>query len=146
MKPATQSALILLATLIIGFVVGVFATGALGSQRRARVERLRERGGFIEHMQRAIQPHDQEQRAAILPILEATARRNRVTIDSAQVELRTAFEEMLAELQPLLDADQYRRLSEVARFSDPFRPPSRPGDRPRGDRPPRGESPPPPPG
>ena len=58
MKPATQSALILLATLIIGFVVGVFATGALGSHRMARLERLREREGFIEHMDEAIQPHD----------------------------------------------------------------------------------------
>jgi len=146
MKLATRSTLILLATLIIGFVVGVFATGALGSHRRARVERLRERGGFIEHMESAIQPHDQDQRSAIFPILEATAQRNRVIIESAQAELRTAIESMIEELEPILEEEQLRRLSETARFSDPFRPPPRPGDLRRGDRPPRGEPPPPPPG
>jgi hypothetical protein len=146
MKPATQSAIILAATLVIGFVVGVFATGALGNRRLARVERLRERGGFIEHMEHAIQPHDQTQRSAILPILLATAQRNRMIIDSARAELLTAFEEMIAELEPLLDEAQLRRVAETARFTDPFRPPPRPGDRGRGDRPPPGEPPPPPPG
>lgn len=147
MKPATQSALILFATLIIGFVVGMFATGALGSHRLARVERLRERGGFIEHMEQAIQPHDEEQRSAILPILEATAQGNREIIESAQAELRTAIESMIAELEPLLDEAQLRRLWETARFSNPFRPPPRPGDRPPppGEHPPPGERPPPPP-
>ena len=141
MKPATQSALILLATLIIGFVVGVFATGALGSHRRARVERLRERGGFHEHMEEAIQPRDEEQWNAIFPIIEATAQRNRATIESARAELRTAFEEMIAELEPLLDEEQLRRVSETARFTDPFRRPPPPGDRGPGDRGPGGPPP-----
>jgi len=134
MKPATQSALILLATLIIGFVVGVFATGAIGSHRMARLERLRERGGFIEHMEEAIQPRDEDQRSAIFPILEATAQRNRLIIESARAELRTAIEEMIAELEPLLDEQQVGRVRETARFTDPFRRPPRPGDRGPGDR------------
>jgi hypothetical protein len=112
----------------------------------ARVERLRERGGFIEHMERAIEPRDEEQWSAIFPILEATAQRNRVTIDSARAELRTAFAEMIAELEPHLDEAQLLRVSETARFTDPFRPPPPPGDRRRGDRQPPGEPPPRPPG
>ena len=145
MKPATQSALILLATLVIGFAVGALATGALERHRLARVERLRERGGFIEHMEHAIEPRDQEQWTAIFPILEATAQRNRMIIDSARAELRTALEEMIAELGPHLDETQLLRVSETARFTDPFRPPPPPGGG-RGDRPPRpGDRPPPPP-
>ena len=145
MKQTTQSAIILTATLVVGFVVGVFATGALGSHRRARVEQLRERGGFIEHMVRVIAPHDETQRSAILPILEAVAERNRLIVDSSRAELRVALEEMIAELEPLLDAEQYRRISEVGRFTDPFRPPPGPDDRRRGNRPPPGDPPPPPP-
>ena len=156
MKPATQSALILLATLILGFVVGALATGALRSHRMVRVERLRERGGFVEHMERAIEPRDQNQRSEILPILEATAERNRLIIDSAHGELRKALDAMITELEPYLDEAHLRRFRETARLTDPFRPPPPPGE--RGDRPPppgqrpppgepprQGERPPPPP-
>lgn len=144
MKPVIQSTLILAATLVLGFLVGAFATGALERHRMARVEQLRERGGFIEHMERTIEPRDQEQRSAILPILEATAQRNRLIIDSARADLRIALEEMIAELEPLLDPAQLRRITEVARFADPFRPPPRPEELRPGDRPPPGAPPPPP--
>jgi len=130
MKPVMQSALILLATLFIGFAVGALATGLLERNRRARVERLRERGGFVEHLQRVIRPRDDEQRSAVLPILRATARRNSEIIESAHGELRTALEEMIVELEPLLDAEQRRRLVAAGRIPDPFRPPPPPGDRP----------------
>jgi hypothetical protein len=71
-------------------------------------------------------------------------------IDSARAALRTAIEDMITELEPLLDETQVRRVSESARFNDPFRPPPRPGERPPrgdrgpGDRPPPGGPPPPP--
>ena len=135
MKSATQSVLILVATLLIGFVVGAFATGALGSHRMARVERLRERGGFIEHMERAIEPRDQDQRSSILPIVEEAAERNRLIIDSARADLRTALDEMITELEPYLDEAQLRRVRETARLTNPFRPPPPPDGR-GGDRPP----------
>ena len=144
MKPGAQSALILAGTLIIGIALGSLLTGTLARQRSARVEELRERGGFIEHMERAIRPRDEAQRQAIRPILEAAAHRNGGIIDSAHTELRAAMEEMLAELEPLLDAEQYGRLSEVAHLQDPFRPPPPPGGPRQGPPPPRGERPPPP--
>ena len=106
------------------------------------MERLRERGGFIEHLERAIQPRDEDQRSAILPIVQAAAERNRLIIDSARAGLRTALDDMITELEPFLDEAQLRRVRQSARVTDPFRPPPPPDG--RGDRPPRpGEGPPP---
>lgn len=145
MKPAIQSGLILGATLVIGFVVGMFFTGALERSRMAQLDNLRERGGFIEHMERVITPRDPSQRTAIRPILEATARRNKDIIASAHESLRSALEDMIAELEPILDPDQYRRISEVGQIADPFRPPPPPPGRGPGGPPPRDGRPSPPP-
>lgn len=140
MKPTALSALILAATLAIGMVLGSLVTGTIAHQRRARVEQLRERGGFVEHMERVIAPRDVAQRQAILPILDAAARRNGAIIDSAHALLRARMEAMVSELEPLLDSDQYSRIRSAGRLPDPFRPPPPPGAPP----PPHDGRPPPP--
>jgi hypothetical protein len=137
MKPATQSSLILVGTLAIGILLGSVLTGSLARQRTRQVEELRERGGFIEQIERAIQPRDEEQRRAVRPIIETTARENAAIVEEMHTGLRSAMEEMIAELEPLLDPEQYERLSRIARMPPP-RAGAPPPPGPPGRPPPRG--------
>ena len=146
MRIETKSALILLATFLIGGLVGVLATGAIAQRRVSRVADLRERG-FEMQLERIIEPRDEAQREAIRAILSTAAKRNRATMEGAREEIRSSLEEMREELDPLLDEDQRERLDEAAkrfRRGPPGRPPGPPGFGPReqGRRPgERGERP-----
>jgi uncharacterized membrane protein len=146
MRIETKSALILLATFLIGGLVGVLATGAIAQRRASRVADLRERG-FEMQLERIIEPRDEAQSEAIRAVLSTAAKRNRATMEGAREEIRSSLEEMREELDPLLDEDQRERLDEAAkrfRRGPPGRPPGPPGFGPReqGRRPgERGERP-----
>lgn len=73
-------------------------------------------------MEEVIRPRDERQRAAVEPILEATAARNDTIIRHAHQALRAARLDAPPP-GPLLDAEQRRRLESVGRLPDPFRPP-----------------------
>ena len=79
MRIETRSALILLATLLIGALLGALITGALAQRRISRVAEMRERG-FGMHIERIIQPKDEAQREAIRAVLKVAARRNQEII------------------------------------------------------------------
>lgn len=146
MRIETKSALILLATFLIGGLVGLLAAGAIAQRRTSRVAELRERG-FEMQLERIIQPRDEAQAEAIRAVLASTTERNRATMDGARKEIRASLEQMREELEPLLDEDQRARLDEAAkrfRRGPPGRPPGPPrlgppgeGRRPGG----RGEGP-----
>jgi uncharacterized membrane protein len=146
MRIETKSALILLATFLIGGLVGVLATGAIAQRRASRVADLRQRG-FEMQLERIIEPRDEAQSEAIRAVLSTAAKRNRATMEGAREEIRSSLEEMREELDPLLDEDQRERLDEAAkrfRRGPPGRPPGPPGFGPReqGRRPgERGERP-----
>jgi hypothetical protein len=145
MKAETKSLVILIATLVLGVLLGAVGNGAMARERRARVEEMKRPGGFVGHMEEIIRPRDAAQRAAIEPILRATAERNRQVIHAANEQLRAALDSMRARLAPELDAEQRKRLDDFARTAPPLRP-GGPGG-PRGRRPPHGppgERPPPP--
>ncbi|HEX8394719.1 MAG TPA: hypothetical protein VF665_20400 [Longimicrobium sp.] len=141
LKVETKSAIILLATLLLGAAMGALGTGALARYRAAQVEQMRRNGGFPEHMREIIQPRSAAQWDSLLPIVRATGRRNERIQARTRREMRAALDSMRAELAPRLDADQRRRLDQFARGA--FRP-RRPAPPPRGPYPPMGPPPPPP--
>ena len=73
-------------------------------------------------MEQTIQPRDAAQRAAVLPILEATDRRNRTAVEASRAVMRANLDSMVATLAPLLDERQRGRLVELTRrLGDPGR-------------------------
>ncbi len=132
-----KAAAILSVTLVLGVAIGAFGVGSLAQVRMQRLDDLRGPGGFVSHVQSVIEPRDEEQRAAILPFLEAIDERNREIIEAANEALGGTLEQLQADLSALLDTDQTRRLRDFGR-----RPP--PGLGPGGG--PSGRGGPPPPG
>ncbi len=145
MRIETRSALILLATLLIGALLGALITGALAQRRISRVAEMRERG-FRMHIERIIEPRDEEQREAIRAVLEVAAQRNQEIMRGARERLGDQLRQMREELLPLLDEEQRQRLESAAEgfrrggFRGPLGPSGRrlpgPGRRPRSERPP----------
>lgn len=154
MNVTRSAALLLAATLALGVLLGVLGAGAL----RPRFERggpppmgpmnpgRRGRpGAFAERMEEVIAPRDSAQRAAIRPVIERTAARNRMLIEQLNRTLRGSVDSMRAELAASLSEDQRQRLERAVERLPAVRGPGGPGPRgPPGDGPPRGGGPPPP--
>ena len=121
MKVDLKSMTIVGGTLLLGVVLGLVLQGTLQRLRNDRMGQLRHEQGFVRHMESIIRPRA-DQRAAIMPLLEATGARNQRIIDSAQAALRSTLDGMRAQLAPMLDADQRKRMDGLGRLPDPFRP------------------------
>jgi hypothetical protein len=136
MKIETRTAAILLTTLLLGVLLGAVGGGTMAAERRARLDEMRRPGGFVEHVEEVVRPRDEAQRAALRPLIEATARRNQQIIRGANVRLRAELDSLRARLAPRLDAAQRDRLDRF--LPPPFGPPPPPpgGPAPRGDDPP----------
>ena len=119
MNPLSRSTLVLAGTFAVGAIFGVLLVGAIGQIRGARLDRVGRPGGFVEHMERVIRPRDEEQRAALRPILQRTERRNEQIMRGSNDQLRDALDEMLVELGDLIDDEQRRRLEEMPRRPPP---------------------------
>ena len=130
MKLDLKSITIVGGTLALGVVLGLLLQGTLQRLRNDRMGQLRHEHGFVRHLASIIRPRA-DQRAAIMPLLEATGARNQQIIDSAQAELRSTLEGMRAKLGPILDADQRKRMDALGRLPDPFRPGGGPPGGPR---------------
>ena len=130
-SPRTRSSLLLGSTLAIGVVLGVFLGGAVQQFRFGTIQGLGDRRGFVRHMERIIDPRDEQQRQAIRPILEATAERNHDIDRESRQQLRAALYAMIASLSEHLDDDQRRRLEDFARRPPRRGPPGGPPPPPR---------------
>ncbi len=130
-------------TLIVGVALGMLMSGALERRRHERVETMRQPGGFVEEMERVIQPRDAAQRDSLRPYLQATDQHNRAIVDGVRGSLRAEIDSMRAKVDKLLDDKQKARLADFAERG-PQRNPGSPGQRPFGGRrdgPPDGGSP-----
>lgn len=112
MKARTKSALLLVATLVIGGLIGALVTGAVVNNRLDALRGLRERGGFAERMEEVIQPRDAAQQAEIRAVLEASHERFEAMRRRHREEFRANRDSLRAELAPLLSPDQQTRLDE----------------------------------
>ena len=149
MSANMKSLILLAATLIVGFSLGLFADATLVRQRRESLREIQRPRGFVAHMEDVIQPHSDAQRDSISAILQRQAARNDTIMRASREHLRSELDSMRLALSPMLDQAQRDRLAkEIERGPDPFGrggrggPPfgRRGGPRPGG---PRGGGPPP---
>ena len=120
MTVAMKSALLLAVTLALGLVVGFAGAGSLDRMRRERLGALGRPMGFAGHMEEVISPRDPAQGDQVRPIIARAAERNQRIIREANASLRGSVDSMKAELLPLLDDTQRRRLEDATRGLPPF--------------------------
>ena len=70
MTARTKSTLLLLGTLLIGMLLGVFVHTLMVQNRIERIASLRSQAGFVRFMGNMIEPTDDAQRRAIRDVLE----------------------------------------------------------------------------
>lgn len=144
MSNQIKSLILLAATLVVGFSLGLFADASLVRGRRDRITNLRRPPGFVAHMESVIQPHSDAQRDSIRPILESAARQNGEVMRSANDRLKATLDTMRLSLSPMLDQAQRDRLSHEIDRMPPLGPGGGPGGRGRGRAGPPPDRPPPP--
>lgn len=110
MKAQTKSALLLLATLAVGLLIGAVATGTIVNNRMDQLKALRERGGFAARIEAVIQPQSEAQRQAIHDVLLRSQERFDALRRAYYQNLRAGRDSMRAELDSLLTPDQQARL------------------------------------
>ena len=120
MSARTKSALLLLASVAIGMVLGALLQARLAEQRLERLALLRSEMGFTRALGRIIEPTDEAQRQAIQDVLEQSAQsmaeqirlnqaRSVALLDSTMQALREVLtEEQVAELNQRMEAWQRR--------------------------------------
>ncbi|MEO7084333.1 MAG: hypothetical protein ABI442_17200 [Gemmatimonadaceae bacterium] len=111
MTANSKSMILLAATLVVGFALGLFSDATLRGGRRGQIDRLRRPPGFVEHMESVIQPHSDAQRDSIKPALDRVAQFNQQLFKDADVRMRAGLDSMQATLAPILDAQQRDRLA-----------------------------------
>ncbi len=139
---------VLLATLLLGGVLGALLVGTLRGERDQERERLRAEGGIVNHFERTIEPESEEQREAIRGVLIPWEARNRRLLRRTHLAMKRGFDSILLELKPLLNDEQMERLRREGKRMRPRGPGGgphpgrrRPGGRGPGDRGPRGDGP-----
>ena len=157
MKSSTKSLVMLLSMLLLGVVIGAGGMtlmrgsgpreglsgprGARGTPPPPPQAGARGGGGgggggggagFVAHMEETLQPRDAAQRAAILPILEATDQYNRMTVDASRSAMRNGLDSMRVKLSPFLDNAQRARLNDLIERLNAGPPPPPPPSARRG--------------
>ncbi len=139
MTDRTKSVLLIVATLVIGMVLGSLVTGAIANRR---LDNLAEaRGRISAFFLDAVEPESEEQAAAIREVLDAAAPRFKEIFESTRGEMMRLSDSVMAELDPILTDEQKKRLQERMHFRlrrPPFGRDGKPGFR---DGPPPGFGP-----
>lgn len=110
----TKSIFIILATLIIGFIIGFLTNGQLTNNRIQRFVKQGSYDGFKSRLIHVIQPDD-AQIMKIEPIIDDYAQRVHQTFTESRKGFKTLHEEMLEKLKPYLEPEQMTRLEEQLR-------------------------------
>ena len=123
----------LLATLVLGMVLGGLLHGFVQRERFRDALRMARPPQLVADIERAVQPTDDTQRQALRTILHETGRRLEQQREVNQKHLRATIDSLEAALLPLLNEAQQARLRD--HLSGPRRMIPPPGE---GRRPPRG--------
>lgn len=108
----TKPALLILVTLIIGFVLGMLTSAQIRYHKLTPVRVFFSEERFREGFYRAIQPDDQ-QKARIDIVLEKYARINSELQNNFRKELDSSMKEFQKEIDTYLTRDQIGRLKEM---------------------------------
>ena len=106
MKPLT----LLLLTLFVGMVLGAAITGWVVQSRLAKFNNFLSEAGFAQILMDVIEPESEAQRAKLLPILEETGHLIQETKVNARTDIFIHYQELEAELLPILSEEQTNRL------------------------------------
>jgi hypothetical protein len=142
MKTDTKTGLIIVATLLIGILIGALGSGFMVHRFARRMADMRHRDMFVERMIELIQPAP-EQEAEVRDILTRHAEEFTKLADGFQEDTAALFDSLRSELDPVLTDEQKERMEERHERLGKFlrhghRPPhDKPGGAPR--RPPPGD-------
>lgn len=117
MKSKYTIAGIILATLVLGILLGAVGSGALMEQHRKRDDSTPPSDYFLSHIDQIIQP-DSSQRTKVDEIVHRTADRITVLFDQHRMEMSMVLDSMKEVLLPLLRRDQQQRLEHSIAFGD----------------------------
>jgi hypothetical protein len=119
MRTGKKAALVLATTFLLGAAAGALGVGAVlhppgpdGPPGPASAAADGRPTRFVTDMERLLQPRDSAQRAALRPFLMATDSANRATVSAAHDSMLGHIRRLDADLAPLLDARQVKRLRE----------------------------------
>ena len=112
MKARTKSALLLVATLVVGLLVGAVTTGSIVNHRLDELKAMRSRGGFTGMLERVIEPTDEAQRAQIRAVLEGSEARFSEALRECREFHSAARDSMRADLDSILTPAQQTRLDQ----------------------------------
>lgn len=111
MKTKTVTTFVVLATLIIGIVIGALAGGIWREKRVEKFGKMRPQRQFIEVMENIIKP-DEAQREEIERVLEKRFEHIAQIRERHEQEMVAAFDSLGVELNSLLTEAQLKRLEE----------------------------------
>ncbi len=112
MTTKTKTALIVLATLIIGIMIGALGSGAFRQQQEEKFERMPPDRRFFFFMKRVIQPTDQ-QREQFDRILAKYSEQISKLHEEHQNEMLALYDSMRTELQSILTEEQRSRVEDL---------------------------------
>lgn len=112
MTARTKSILMLLGTLLIGMLLGVFIHALMVENRIERLTSLRSQAGFVRFMDKMIEPTDDAQRAAIREALEDAAAELDVHHAESRAAVESIMESFRGSLDSLLTEEQRQELNE----------------------------------
>jgi septal ring factor EnvC (AmiA/AmiB activator) len=111
MEVKTKSYFILIATLILGIIIGVAGSGMLRSYFfEKRMEKIRSPHGFIEHMEEIIKP-DPSQKEELREKLESQQQQFSQLSMQFRTQMDSLNHEFQKELNDILTKEQQERLS-----------------------------------
>ncbi len=110
----TKPVIIIIASIIIGFLIGFVTNGFITKSRIEKFVRSGTHEGFKGKYYRVIDP-DEEQRKAIDPILDKYGEMIHENVVNMQKSMKDLHDAMLMEIEPYLNEDQQSRLEESVR-------------------------------
>ncbi len=114
MNEKNKSLLIILATLLIGGVIGALIWGSVSNRRNAEIRGLRAPEGMARFLLDRLEPIDGDQRERLHMIIDEHG----TTIESMRQEMRQEMESFREELSEVLNDDQKSRLDRILRSGD----------------------------
>lgn len=110
----TKPVLIIIATLIIGFVIGFLTNGQITKSKIDKFVKFGTHEGFKGMYYRVIQPDD-EQLKVIDPILDKYGELIHENVSTMQESMKELHQKMVGEIEPFLTEEQKLRLEESIR-------------------------------
>ncbi len=111
MKTNTKTVLIIVATLLIGMLIGVLGSGFVVHRFVSRAVDMRRQDVFVERLMDVIDPAP-DQEAEVKGILDRHAERFSDITDEFHRETSALFDSLRADLDPVLTDEQKARLEE----------------------------------